>query len=179
MSSKLQLRTLYLHPDKASWPECVRVARVSGLLHEAILRVCEQGCLDERVDQDRCLQVIIMAELDWCDRGSFVLVQPQDARAQKLADLFFDPGLQGHPLETLCIRAGLTRRTAERIFQRECGLPPAQWRRFAALSESLVNIAGGATIEQAAVAAGYESRSAFSEAFSLAFGFPPSDARKH
>jgi hypothetical protein len=60
----------------------------------------------------------------------------------------------------------------------ECVFSPAQWRRFAALSQGLVCITGGASIDQAAIAAGYQSRSAFSEAFSQAFGFPPREAKK-
>jgi hypothetical protein len=37
---------------------------VSGLLHEAILRVCAQGVLDERVDIDRCLATILRKRLE-------------------------------------------------------------------------------------------------------------------
>lgn len=80
-------------------------------------------------------------------------------------------------MDSLCVRAGLSRRTAERLFLVETGLPPAQWRRFVALTESLVSIAGGERIEHAAFSAGYQSRSAFSEAFTRAFGVPPGEAR--
>ena len=141
-----------------------------------ILRVCAQGVLDERVEIDRCLATVIRSEITFREPGRLVLLQPTDKRARRLADLFFDPRCVGVPLDALLARAGLSRRTAERAFQTECGLAPAQWRRFAVLSAGLVTIAGGATIDQAAVVAGYQSRSAFSEAFSLAFGFPPSEA---
>jgi AraC-like DNA-binding protein/quercetin dioxygenase-like cupin family protein len=178
MSSRLQLRTLYLPPQEKDAPQGVCVVPVSGLLHETVLRVCAQGVLDRRVELDRCLAMVIRAEITFRDPGGFTLLQPKDKRARKLADFFFDATRVGVPLDALCERAGLSRRTAERIFQAECGLSPAQWRRLAALSEGLVSIAGGATIDQAAIAAGYQSRSAFSEAFSKAFGFPPSEARR-
>lgn len=178
MSSRLELRTLYLRPGLENDHQGPCVVSVSGLLHEAILRVCAQGVLDNRVETDRSLATIIRGEFSFREPGRFVLLQPKDARAQRLADFFFDSAHVGVPLDTLCERAGLSRRTAERVFQHECGLSPAQWRRFAALSLGLVSIAGGSTIDEAAVAAGYQSRSAFSEAFSLAFGFPPSDAKK-
>jgi AraC-like DNA-binding protein len=178
MSSRLQLRTLYLRPhvDDARADACI--VPVSGLLHEAILRVCAQGVLDERIDHDLCLAKIIRAEIAFHDPGRLVLQEPRDARARKLSGFFLDAACVDVPLETLWARAGLGRRTAERVFQRECGMSPAQWRRFAALSGGLVSIAGGASIEDAAVAAGYQSRSAFSEAFSTAFGFAPGEAKR-
>lgn len=178
MSSRLQLRTLYMRPRNETPFEVACVVKVSGLLHEAILRVCAQGVLDDRIETDRSLATIIRGEIAFGDAGRFVLLQPKDKRARRLADFFFDTELRDARLETLCEKAGLSRRTAERVFQNECGLSPAQWRRFAALSEGLVSIAGGATINQATIAAGYQSRSAFSEAFSQAFGFPPSEAKR-
>lgn len=178
MSSRLHLRTLYMRPRNETSLEGACVVNVSGLLHEAILRVCSQGVLDDRIETDRSLAMIIRGEIAFGDAGRFVLLQPKDTRARRLAGFFFDTELAGAPLEALCEKAGLSRRTAERVFQNECGLSPAQWRRFAALSEGLVSIAGGATIDQATIAAGYQSRSAFSEAFSQAFGFPPSEAKR-
>lgn len=178
MSSRLQLRTLYVRPGTGDLTEEACVVTVGGLLHEAILRVCEQGALDDRVETDRCLATIIRGEINFRDSEPFYLLQPRDVRAQSLAGSFFDTECVFVPLDALCQRAGLSRRTAERIFQNECGLAPAQWRRFAALSQGLVSIAGGSSIDQAAIAAGYQSRSAFSEAFSLSFGFPPSEARR-
>jgi AraC-like DNA-binding protein/quercetin dioxygenase-like cupin family protein len=178
MSSRLQLRTLYLPPQDETASQGVCVVPVSGLLHETISRVCAQGVLDRRIEFDLCLATIIRAEITFRDAAGFILLQPKDTRARKLADFFFDETCVGVPLDALYERAGLSRRTAERVFQGECGLSPAQWRRFAGLSEGLVSIAGGATIDQAAIAAGYQSRSAFSEAFSKAFGFPPSEAKR-
>jgi AraC-like DNA-binding protein/quercetin dioxygenase-like cupin family protein len=178
MSSGLQLRTLYFSPAFAAARTEIGAVDVSGLLHEAILRVCEYGYLDMRNDADRSLGAIILSELEREDISAIALTLPSDARARKLADLFLDEKLGGLDLATLCTTAGLSRRTAERLFLGETGLPPAQWRRFAALSESLVNIAGGERIEHAAYSAGYQSRSAFSEAFSRTFGIAPSNVRQ-
>jgi len=178
LSARLQLRTLYMRPRPEDPPQGACVVPVSGLLHAAILRVCAQGVLDERVDMDRCLATIIRGDITFRDPGGFVLLQPTDTRARRLAETFFEPECVGVPLNVLCARAGLSRRTAERVFQDECALSPARWRRLAALSQGLVSIAGGSTIDQAAMATGYQSRSAFSEAFSQAFGFPPREAKR-
>jgi AraC-like DNA-binding protein/quercetin dioxygenase-like cupin family protein len=177
MSSKLQLRTLYFAPSFAKTRNTAEPVAVSGLLHEAILRVCERGWLDQRNTADRSLGAIILDELQSRDLSVVALTLPTDQRARRLANLFLESEPQGWSLDELCTKAGLSRRTAERLFLCETGLPPAQWRRFAALSESLVNIAGGERIESAAFAAGYQSRSAFSEAFTRIFGISPSEAR--
>jgi AraC-like DNA-binding protein len=177
MSSRLQLRTLYFNPAFANDRNDVSAVDVSGLLHEAILRVCERGSLDTRNLGERSLATIILDEVMRRDLATIALTVPVDSRARKLADRFLDSEQRGASIASLCAQVGLSRRTAERLFLDETGLPPAQWQRFAALSESLVSIAGGECIEHAAFAAGYQSRSAFSEAFSRTFGIAPSGVR--
>jgi AraC-like DNA-binding protein len=176
-SANLQLRTLYVRPELVPARVKPLAVNVSGLLHEAIMRVCEQNYLDGREATDRHLGAIILNEMEQAPSPAITLTFPRDARARKLASLFLEPDTVEAPLETLCTEAGLSRRTAERAFERETGVAPGQWRRFAALSQSLVNIAGGMKIEHAALAAGYQSRSAFSDAFAKVFGFPPGRAR--
>jgi AraC-like DNA-binding protein len=177
MSSRLQLRTLYFSPGFVGDCHEVEAVDVSGLLHEAILRVCEQGRLDARNSGDGHLAAIILNEVKRRDLSTITLTLPADPRARKLADMFLNCELRGASMDSLCVGAGLGRRTAERLFLAETGLPPAQWRRFVALTESLVSIAGGERIEHAAFSAGYQSRSAFSEAFTRAFGVTPGEAR--
>jgi quercetin dioxygenase-like cupin family protein len=111
MSSRLQLRTLYLPPPDETAPQGVCVVPVSGLLHETISRVCAQGVLDRRIEFDLCLATIIRAEITFRDAAGFILLQPKDTRARKLADFFFDATCVGVPLDALCERAGLSRRS--------------------------------------------------------------------
>ncbi len=176
-SANLQLRTLYVRPNLVPARAKPLAVNVSGLLHEAIMRVCALTCLDDREATDRHLGAIILHEMEQVTSPTITLTFPRDARARKLAGLFLEPETVDIPLEALCTDCGLSRRTAERVFERETGVAPGQWRRFAALSQSLVNIAGGMKIEHAALAAGYQSRSAFSDAFAKTFGFPPGRAR--
>ncbi len=178
ISSRLQLRTLYIREDVPGLPGEPSLTDVTGLLHEAILRICDQGSLDDRVGMDVHLGALVISELGRGLIDHIYLQRPVDPRARKLADLFSDPQTTRLPLEALCRKAGLSRRTAERLFEKECGLPPALWRRLATLSESLLCIAGGDSIEAAALNAGYDSRSAFAEAFSRAFGFSPGAVRR-
>ncbi len=177
MSSQLQLRTLYFSPAFAGERNEVGAVDVSGLLHEAILRVCEQGSLDARRVADRHLAEVILNEVKRSNPSMIALTIPVDPRARRLAEIFLNSDQRSASMDSLCAEAGLSRRTAERHFLNETGLPPAQWRRFKALMESVVSIAGGERIEDAAYSVGYQSRSAFSEAFVRAFGITPSAAR--
>ncbi len=103
MSSRLLLRTLYLRPDtRRDEVLSACIVSVSGLLHEAILRVCAQGALDDRIEVDRCLATLVRAEIDVTELARFALLQPGDQRAQRLADLFFSQAFVGVPLEALC-----------------------------------------------------------------------------
>lgn len=173
MSSRLELRTLYISPGFAGARERTEAFNVSGLLHEAILRVCEIGFLDGRSATDRNLGAIILSELDRAESSAFTLALPHDPRGRRLAALLESNDEGQVAIDALCAQVGLSRRTAERLFLKETGLSPAQWRRFAVLSESFVAIAGGQRIEDAAFASGYQSRSGFSDAFTRAFGRSP------
>ena len=173
MSCELELRTLYFQQKRRTQIIDSSVIEVSRLLHEAILRVCKQIFLDSRSKFDRSLSHVIVDELCNAPRTEIELSVPNDDRAQSLCDLFLDKKSASKPLITLCNEAGLSRRTAERLFSKETGLTPAQWRQHAVLSESLINLVGGMSIDDASHAAGYKNRSSFSEAFKRTFGYAP------
>lgn len=147
---------------------------VSGLLHEAILRVCERQHLDDRRAADRSLSGVIAHELAISERTPHGLPLPSDDRARRAAEAML---AGAGSLDAVFKGSGLTRRTGERLFARETGLPPARWFRIARLTQSVIALAGGAPIDAAAHQAGYHSRSAFSHAFKAVFGFPPGQIR--
>ncbi|MDZ7685392.1 MAG: helix-turn-helix transcriptional regulator [Gammaproteobacteria bacterium] len=105
------------------------------------------------------------------------LQMPVDARARRLAERLarvrLNDSISLPGIDRLCREVGLSRRTAERLFIAQTGLTPARWRRQARLNDSVVNIAGGMDIGEAALLAGYRSRSAFYGAFNRTFGFAP------
>jgi AraC-like DNA-binding protein len=174
MSSHLELRTLYLRPDTAVTHAAVKAMNVTGLLHEAVLRVCEQQYLDDRIEADRCLRGVILHELTRAPEGKYGLPMPRDDRARRAAEKMLT--MEGS-LTAIFDASGLTRRTAERVFARETGLSPAQWFRMARLTQSVIGLAEGTPIDTVSLAAGYQSRSAFSQAFKAVFGFSPGRSR--
>lgn len=178
MLGEVKLRTLYHAPERSSSWRVPRIMSISGLLHETILRVCAQQWLDGRRAIDRLLADLIKAELDTADRVVMALRRPHDARALRLANRFCTEADAQIPLSRLYAAAGVSRRTAERLFSAETGLSPARWRRAALLSRAVEYLADGRTIDDTAALSGFRSRSAFSHAFRQAYGFGPGEARR-
>lgn len=177
MLGAVELRTLYCREDIATKKSDVRVIDVCGLLHEAILRVCELQCLDQRRDSDKRLSALVIDEIDAATSAAIRLTMPSDPRARRLAQYFMDASSDHVSLASKYSAAGLSRRTAERFFRKDTGLSPGRWYRMARLSRSLEYLVDGGTIDGAAEATGYRSRAAFSDAFGKTFGFPPSLAK--
>ena len=171
----VDLRTLYMTGPLLDWPD-VRTVRVTGLLHEAILRAVELGSLDERDTDDRRLAELIAAELRCAPSVPAALTMPLDPRARRLADLFVDDD-PSRTLASLLTETGLSRRTAERLFRAETGLSPARWRQQARLADSFKQLLTGAPVADVAAGAGYTSPSAFGAAFKSVMGLTPREVR--
>ncbi|MEM7704722.1 MAG: helix-turn-helix transcriptional regulator [Pseudomonadota bacterium] len=182
MYGPARLRTLYLNPaclDSGQLkPSAIRTLEVCALLGELILRVCAVGSLDERETHHRQLYDLILTELSCASSEGLYLRLPTDPRGARLADLFMDEQHVNVPLLELCRAAGVTRRTAERLFRDSTGLSPARWRRRHLLARGLAALSEGVDVQTAAELAGYQYRSAFSQALTQVFGLSPGAVRK-
>lgn len=172
---EVRLRTLYLRPDATTERQRVRVIEVSALLHELVLRACARQWLDARDRAEGLMAELLVLELHQAEGSDVHLRLPTDRRALALAQGMLDgsvvqlaPGLHA---------AGLSRRTAERLFAEQTGQSPARWLRLARLAQALERLMAGASIETAALAAGYTSRSAFSDQCLQVFGATPGALR--
>jgi len=77
------------------------------------------------------------------------------------------------PLAAAAAHAGVSLRTAERRFFAETGMPLGRWRQQARLLAGVRSLASGGDVTESALAAGYESTSAFIAAFRKVFGTTP------
>ena len=171
----IHLTTMYVDDAVLDWRD-VRSVRVTGLLHEAIVRAVELGALDVRDDNERRLAELIAAELRDAENLPAAVTMPTDPRARRLVDLLFasDPM---RSLESMLAEVGLSRRTAERLFRSETGLSPARWRQQARLADSFERLMAGESVAQVALTAGYQSPSAFSAAFKSVLGVTPREVK--
>lgn len=174
MSGWVSMRTLYLAPKLVSGlPRRCCVVAVSPLLRQLILHATAQGPLRREVPAHRRLVAFLLDQLRELPAMPLELPMPRDARAVRIAlRLRADPS-EKLPLDRMAQDAGASRRTLERLFQRETGMSFGRWRQQARLLHAMRLLAGGEPVTSTALEVGYDSPSAFIAAFASALGTTP------
>ncbi len=175
MHAPVSVRTLYLAPRVAkALPRQPCMINIPSLLRELILRISRIGVLDRRKRSEGHLIDVLLDELVSVADVPLQLPMPRDPRARKLA-----AALQAQPddeqsVAALAENAGASRRTIERLFLVETKMTVGEWRRRLRLLHGVRLLAGGESVTNAALDAGYASTSAFIAAFKRTFGVTPS-----
>lgn len=166
-------RTVYLAPDIfEGLPVACGTITVSPLLRELILRTVSLGMLDRREAAEAAMSFLIADEIVRAPAPPFGLLEPQtDATRRAVERLFLGEGEAG--LAEVAREAGVSLRTLERRFMAETGTSLGRWRRRGAMLASVERLAAGASVKQAAAAAGYATPSAYVAAFKAEFGETP------
>lgn len=174
MCGAVAMRTLYLEPGLAKeLPRTCCVVNVSPLLKELILRACEYRGLDARVRRQRHLIDVLLDQMETVQAVPLQLPNPTDPRALRVAKALFGRPAEGQPLGRVCTVAGASKRTIERLFQRELGMSVGKWRQQLRLMKAMQLLADGAKVTHAALEAGYSTPSAFISMFRRALGSTP------
>jgi len=174
MSGWVSMRSLYIVPELArELPRRCCVLAIPPLLRELILHATAQGQLHRDVAEHRRLVDFLLDQLRVLPVVPLELPMPRDPRALRVARrLREEPGEQA-PIQRLARGAGASRRTLERLFRRETGMPLGRWRQQARLLHAMRLLASGESVTSIALEVGYQSPSAFIEAFSSALGTTP------
>src|SRR5262249_23663149 len=101
------------------------------------------------------------------------LPMPRDARALRVAHRLRDEPGEAAPLGAFARAAGASRRTLERLFQRETGMSLGRWRQQVRLLHAMRLLARGEGVTSTALEVGYESPSAFIAASASTLGTTP------
>jgi AraC-like DNA-binding protein len=171
MVGRVALRSLYFPSVLRVLPPHPRVVDVPPLLRELILHALKIAPLHLDVPAHERLAGVIADQVAALPVAPLQLRTPRDPRARTVADLLAADG--DLPLEAAARAAGLSRRTAERLFRAETGLSPGRWRQRLRLVEALRLLGEGRTATQVATAVGYATPSAFGEAFRRELGTSP------
>ena len=174
MHSPVSVRTLYFAGGlvKALPREC-RIVNVSPLLRELVLRASRLGILDRKIHTHARLIGVVLDELADLSEVPLQLPMPRDERARRLAALLEDRPHDRRSVAELAHRAGASRRTVERLFLTETKMTVGEWRRRLRLLHGVRLLAGGHSVTNAALDAGYASTSAFIAAFKKTLGVTP------
>jgi AraC-like DNA-binding protein len=175
MSGMVAMRTLYLKARLAkTLPRECCVVNVGALLRELILRACAEERLKKEAKRQRHLIELIVDEMEAIETVGLQLPNPSDERAQRVAKALAGNGYEGRTLAEICRAAGASKRTVERIFQRDVGMTLGKWRQQLRLMQALRLLAERAKVTHAAMEAGYSTPSAFIAMFKKALGTTPS-----
>jgi AraC-like DNA-binding protein len=174
MSGPVSMRTLYLRVGMVRHlPRNCCVVNVSPLLQELIVHACQFPRMNRRSRKQAHLIDLILDQLTAVKAIPLQLPTPADSRAQRLAAMLQRDPAEARSLSVLCRRAGASKRTIERVFERETNLTLGKWRQQLRLLRSLQLLAAGEKITSAALEAGYSSPSAFIAMFRKALGTTP------
>lgn len=163
-----------LHPELArdlSPLPCVM--GVSGLLRALVER--SAGWSDpERISAERERMIaVLLDEIRAAPTEPLHLPVPRDPRLARIARRLLECPEDNRTLDTLARHAGLSERTARRLFASETGMSFTQWRQQARLALAMERLARREPVAEVADAMGYASASNFIAMFRRAFGAPP------
>jgi AraC-like DNA-binding protein/quercetin dioxygenase-like cupin family protein len=174
MSGWVAMRTLYLKPRLAKQlPRDCCVVNVSALLKELILYACTLPDLKTTVKWQDHLTAVILHQLETVQMIPLQLPNLSDRRLARIAEVFLKDPRDGRTLAQLCRTIGASKRSIERLFQREIGMTFGKWRQQVRLMQGLRLLAEGAKVTHAALEAGYSTPSAFTSMFRKALSVTP------
>lgn len=168
------MRTIYLRPDlTVDLVDVCRVLNVSPLLRELILETVMLKMLSEKNLAHVHLTNVLIDQLIASDEISLKLTMPVDPRAVRLANIISGDPSSKEPIGEMARMSGASQRTLERLFIRETGISIGRWRKQVRLMTAIRLLIEGNSVNQAAIASGYESSSSFVATFKREIGTTP------
>jgi quercetin dioxygenase-like cupin family protein len=120
MSGSVAMRTLYLKPGLAKkLPRDCCVVNVSALLKELILYACTLQKLNTTVKWQQHVSGVILHQLETVHMVPLQLPNLSDLRLARIAEVFLKDPRDHRTLAELCRTFGASKRSIERLFQRE------------------------------------------------------------
>ncbi|NTA40182.1 AraC family transcriptional regulator [Agrobacterium salinitolerans] len=174
VTSNARLTYLFVEPGAAMLPaECCTLS-VSPMLREMIHRVAELSETDARDAHGDRLVRVMLDELALMPRQRLELPVSDHPKIALIATALLANPSDRRTLAQWAEHVAVSERTLKRLMVQETGLSFGRWRRQLHLVIALRELAGGATVQQAAGDLGYESTTAFIVMFRKALGTTPS-----
>ncbi len=166
----LGLRTVYLDGDHQSFPSVVQVTVVSALMREIMVRVAE-GAEPHQLPHLTALLVDEIAALTF---ESLHLPRAKDERIARLGVALLEDPADPTSLRSWASRLNLSPRTLIRRIKDETGMSFRELRRQTRILVALERLSLGESVTNVAMDVGYDSPSAFTQAFRAVTGKTPS-----
>lgn len=170
----LSLRNILIQPDVGPpMPDRCCLVSVNPLLRELILRVVEAPMAYRSEGHRKRVAALIFDEIELCPAMPVALPMPSDSRLLRLCDALKDNPADPRTLNDWADMACASSRTLSRLFIKETGLSFAHWRRQLRLRSAMILLGANRSVTAAALEVGYDSPSAFIEAFRRSVGQTP------
>lgn len=150
-----------------------RVFAMTPLLGALFRATMPDGIKARTAKHIRALYGLIRHEILSARDVPLFLVMPQDNRIRGLAEAALDDPGKVRSVEAWLADAPASRKTIERLFVSETGMPPSRWLRHARVLHAVSLLASGQKVTTVALDMGYESSSAFSYMFRQTLGVSP------
>ncbi len=174
--SNNEMRYVDVRQDEAQkvGADC-RIMAMTPILNALISGTMPENGTGRANDHNNALHHLLRHELVAAPDVPLSIAMPQDHRIRRFAEAALnDPGA----VETVgswLAEAPASRKTIERLFASETGMPPSQWLRHARILHAISRLATGEKVSSVAFDMGYASSSAFSYMFRRTLGRSPSD----
>ncbi len=174
-STRSTLETIYLDARitlDADPVDALRVVEVGPLARALIEEIAGRCPCRTDVATNRRLVEVLLEQLRERPAPSTQLRDPVDRRALDAARLIRrDPA---RSIGSVAAEVGASRRTLERAFLAETGLPLGRWQHRARMLRALELLADRSNVTETALTVGYSTTSAFVASFRRDFGETPS-----
>jgi AraC-like DNA-binding protein len=170
---RVRMRSAYVRSGAAQGlPETLRVLAVSPLMRNLIVEAAQTAATGA-AERTEAIMRLILLEIPELQERPFALPFPADPRLVRLCRAFVAAPSAATTIDHWAGRAGMSRRSFTRAFQRETGVSLSVWRRQAILLAALPLLAGGRSVTEVALDLGYESAPAFTTMFRRMLGVAP------
>jgi AraC-like DNA-binding protein len=154
-------------------PNVACVVGVSQLLHALVRRATAWTGADTLTVEQQRLVAVLLDEIRLARHEPLHLPLPIDKRLARIVNRLIDHPDDKRTLAELAKWAGLSDRTARRLFLLETGMSLVHWRQQARLMLALERLANGEAVADVSHALGYATPSNFIAMFRHAFGDSP------
>lgn len=174
--SNNEMRYVDVRQDEAeSIGAACRIMGMTPLLNALISGTMPDNETARGNDHNEAFHDLLRHELVAAPDVPLSLKMPQDHRIRRFAEAALDdPGVV-ESVDTWLAEAPASRKTIERLFTAETGMPPLRWLRHARILHAISRLAAGEKVSSVAFDMGYGSSSAFSYMFRRTLGRSPSD----
>ena len=152
-----------------------RVVAMTPLLGALFAATLPEGTDSRDASHTHALHILLRREVLSARDVPLSLILPNDDRVRALAQAALDDPGTIRSVEAWLKNAPASRKTIERLFIAETGMPPSRWLRHVRILHAVSRLAAGQKVTSVAFDMGYESSSAFSYMFRQTLGVSPSE----